>query len=129
MQNSGLNGILITMDGRMKSDQYTPHKYIAARRDGSRKKEQALRDARTIARYLAERHGCEIYGLGSLFDDALQFSSDSDIDLVVKNIPKGRFFSISAEAAEMTQFSLDIIPYESANKLVRETVKNRGVRL
>lgn len=78
--------------------------------------EQAIR----IARYLADRYDVHVYGIGSLFDPDNTFTVRSDIDLVVKGLPKGRFLSICAEAEQLTEFHLDIIPYEDANVLIRE---------
>lgn len=54
------------------------------------------------------------------------FSRRSDIDLVVRGIPARDFFLISGEAAYLTDFRLDIIPYEDANDLIREAVRERG---
>jgi predicted nucleotidyltransferase len=113
----------------MTKKKYNPQLYMAAKRNNPSRKRQALKEARDIARFLTETYGAKVYGIGSLFDNERVFSNTSDIDLVVEGIPKNKFFSICAEAAELSQFSIDIIPYEDANELVRETVHERGVLL
>ncbi len=88
-----------------------------------------MKEAKAIACFLTENYGARVYGIGSLFEPDRSFSPSSDIDLVVMGLPKGKFFSISAEAGQLTRFNLDIIPYEDANDLVRETVRDKGVLL
>jgi predicted nucleotidyltransferase len=119
------NNVMDTGD----KDRYKPHLYLAARRNDPEARKQAQEDARRIARVLTEKYGVEVYCIGSLFDPDRPFSRKSDIDLVVKDLPQERFFSISAEAQELTDFHLDIIPYEDANDLILETVAEKGVRL
>ncbi|HAS16867.1 MAG: hypothetical protein A2Z60_02160 [Nitrospirae bacterium RIFCSPLOWO2_02_42_7] len=90
---------------------------------------KALDDAAKIANYLRERYGCEeIYLIGSILEKE-RFSEKSDIDLVVRGLPKERYFHILAEIRDITDFSTDIIPYEDANELIIETVKKEGKRL
>jgi hypothetical protein len=89
----------------------------------------ALVDAERVAAVLKERFGAEVWGIGSLFEHIRPFRKGSDIDLVVKGIPKDRFFEALAEAAKSTSFAVDLIPWEDANELVREIVRDAGVRL
>ena len=90
---------------------------------------KALDDAAKIAGHLREKHGCgEIYLIGSILEKE-RFSEKSDIDLVVKGLPKDRYFYILAEIRDITDFSVDIIPYEDANELIRDTVEKEGKRL
>jgi len=90
---------------------------------------KALDDAAKIADYLRERYGCEeIYLIGSILEKE-RFSEKSDIDLVVRGLPKERYFHILAEIRDITDFSTDIIPYEDANELIIETVKKEGKQL
>src|SRR6056297_44636 len=105
------------MSGAVKK-RYNPQKYLAARRNDPARKQLALKEASAVARYLREHYGVEVYGIGSLFEPDRSFSKKSDIDLVVKGLPKERFFSICAEAAELSRFSIDIVPYEDANELL-----------
>ena len=49
----------------------------------------------------------------------------SDIDFVVKGLPKERYFYILAEIRDITGFAIDIIPYEDANELIRNTVEKK----
>lgn len=90
---------------------------------------KALDDAAKIAGYLRERYGCgEIYLIGSVLEKE-RFSEKSDIDLVVKGFPRDRYFYILAEIRDITDFSIDIIPYEDANELIRDTVVKEGKSL
>ena len=90
---------------------------------------KALDDASKIAGYLREKHGCrEIYLIGSILDKE-RFSEKSDIDFVVKGLPKDRYFYILAEIRDITDFAVDIIPYEDANELIRDTVEKEGKQL
>lgn len=87
---------------------------------------KALNDAAKIAGYLREQHGCgDIYLIGSLLEKD-RFSEKSDIDLVVKGLPKERYFHILAEIRDITDFPVDIIPYEDANELVKDIVDKEG---
>ena len=106
-----------------------PQAYLAARRNDPGRKRKAQEEARAVARFLSESYGARVYGIGSLFDLDRSFSGKSDIDLVVMGLPKEKFFSICADAGQLTQFQVDIIPYEDANELIRETVKEKGVLL
>ena len=70
-----------------------------------------------------------MYGIGSLFEPDRDFTWRSDIDLVVGNLPHERFYAICAEAQEMTEFPLDIVPLEDARESIKEVVRTRGVEL
>jgi predicted nucleotidyltransferase len=89
----------------------------------------ARRDAERIAHALEERYGSEVWGIGSLFEKTRPFRMGSDIDLVVRGIPKGVYFEALAYAQSLTRYDLDLIPWEDANDLVREIVAEAGVRL
>ena len=89
----------------------------------------ARRDAQAIADMLKERHGAEVWGIGSLFEPGRPFRKGSDIDLVVRGVSKDCFFEALAEAQALTDWSLDLIPWEAANDLIREIVQESGVPL
>ena len=92
--------------------------------------EKAARaDAARIASHLRKRYGARSHGIGSLFEDLRPFRSNSDIDLVVRGLPKPEFFHILAEIDGMTDFEVNIIPWEDANSLVRDIVSRSGVPL
>ena len=103
--------------------------HLAARRNDPERRKTAEADAAAVARFLKERYGAVVFGIGSLFESGRPFSVTSDIDLVVEGLPKSKFFAISAEAQELSRIPLDIIPYEDANELIRETVREIGVEL
>ena len=78
---------------------------------------------------LEHRYGAEVWGIGSLFEPIRPFRSTSDIDLVAQGIPAEQFISALTAANEMTGWNVDLIPYETANELIREIVSTEGVRL
>jgi len=99
------------------------------KREGAVLSERAMGDAKKIAHFLRENYRCgDVYIVGSLLDKE-RFSVGSDIDLVVKGLPKQKYFSMVAEIRDITRFPVDIIPYEDANNLMRETVEKEGVRI
>ncbi len=110
-------------------NQYRPHANLAARRHDPERRRQALADAFAVAHFLKEETGARVYGIGSLFDPDRPFGSLSDIDLVVEGVPKRDYFDVSGRAQELTDITLDIIPLEDANDLIREIVRERGVPL
>lgn len=91
----------------------------------SHKKELALNDAKRIALYLKEKYNAKIWGIGSLFSQTDIFTDNSDIDLVVSNIPDKEYFSLLAKLDSFTDFSLDLIPYERANNLIHKNIENK----
>ncbi len=109
--------------------EYRTLEYLSRRRNDPERRREALLDALSIASFLKKNYSVRVFGIGSLFEEGRSFSHRSDIDLVVKGLPDNRFFTISAEAEKLTRFKLDIIPYESANSLVLETLRDRGVEL
>ena len=99
------------------------------KREGVVLSDTAMNDAKRIACFLKKNYRCgDIYLIGSLLDRE-RFSAGSDIDLVVKGLPKQKYFSMLAEIRDMTQFSVDVIPYEDANRFMREAVEKEGMRI
>jgi len=93
------------------------------------RKKAAQADARRIAKFLREKYGCSrVVGIGSTFNEK-DFSEHSDIDLVVYGLPKGKYFSISAEAGDLTSLQVDLIPAEDARPLILQLVAEEGVEL
>ena len=92
-------------------------------------RELALADARRIASYLFEQGARRVVGIGSAYEPARPFTDRSDIDLVVEGIEPGRFFSVSAGAAAMTDFRLDLTALEVATTALRRAVSEDGVEL
>jgi predicted nucleotidyltransferase len=118
-----------TTVSQVQSGTYNPKKYLAQRRNNPELRQKALADAAKIASFLFQRCGAKVYGIGSAFEGDRDFSIHSDIDLVAEGIPAHIFVRLSAEAAFLTDFHLDLIPFENANELLRETVHTRGVPL
>ncbi len=94
---------------------------------GDRKR--ALEDARSISSWLKTTYGAEVIGVGSLFESPRPFRKDSDIDLVVKNLPPEHFFRAYDAVDAMSDFDVELIPWESANELMRDIATRRGVEL
>ena len=92
-------------------------------------REAARVDARRIARFLREEGATRVVGIGSVFIQERRFTSRSDIDLAVENLPPERFFQTSARAADMTAFELDLTPVESATDYMRQVIEDEGVDL
>jgi len=93
------------------------------------RREQAIQDAKKIARFLGETIGViKVVGIGSTFD-ADRFSQRSDIDLVVWGLPPGAYFSMLGQIMMMTRFEVDLVPYESATSLLKQRVVEEGVEL
>ena len=92
-------------------------------------REKARVDADRIAKYLKDEYGAEVYGVGSLFESPRPFRKDSDIDLVVKDLPSKHFLEAYDRADEMSQFMVNLIPWETANSLMRQIVRSGGVKL
>ncbi len=102
---------------------------LHARRFREDLRQEAERDARKIADHLKRTYGATVYCIGSVAEKDRPFRSGSDIDLVVKGLPRNRYFAILAEVSEMSEFDVDLIPYEDANELAIEMVKTVGIEL
>ena len=92
-------------------------------------RERALADARRIAAHLKEEGASCVVGIGSAFEKTRPFTDRSDIDLVVGGIDPRRFFAVSASAARLTDFALDLTPLETVTAAFRESVHTHGVEL
>ncbi len=109
--------------------EYRTIEHLKARRSDESARRKALADAHKIAEYLTRQCDAAVFGIGSLFELDRVFGPNSDIDLVVAGIPPERFFSITAVAASLTNYRVDIIPLEDANDLIKQRVAYCGVRL
>jgi predicted nucleotidyltransferase len=88
-------------------------------------RERARADAERIARFLAERYGVRrVLLFGSLVTD--RFRPGSDIDLAVEGLEPRRYFRALADAAELTEFPLEIKLVEDLRGLIRERVGAQG---
>ena len=92
-------------------------------------RERALADARRIASYLLEQGAQRVVGIGSTFEPTRPFTDRSDIDLAVAGIDPGRFFAVSAGAAALTDFRLDLTPLETATAAFQRSIDLYGVDL
>ena len=92
-------------------------------------RDAALGDARRIARFLMQHGARRVVGIGSVFAPGRRFTPRSDIDLAVDGLRPERFFRVSAQAAAMTDFPLDLIPIEAASAMFRRIVREDGVEL
>lgn len=101
--------------------------YFRRTRVPAGRRARARSDARRIAELLRQHGASRVVGIGSAFVPERRFTWRSDIDIAVAGLPAESFFSVSAEAEELTDFLLDIIPIESATEAMRRTVRKDGV--
>ncbi len=92
-------------------------------------RERALADAHRIAVLLRDEGATRIVGIGSAFETTRPFTDRSDVDLVAEGIDPGRFFAVSASAARLTDFNLDLTAFETLTAAFRESVDKYGVEL
>ena len=103
--------------------------HIRATHFESGDRDRAVADAHRIARFLQQSGARNVIGIGSAFDPERPFSHRSDIDLVVDGLPARRFFSVSARAAAMTEFHLDLTAAESATPALLRAASEYGTKL
>ena len=86
-------------------------------------------DAKRIAEHLKMTYQAKVIGIGSLFESPREFRSTSDIDLLVIDLPAGRFIKACEEADSMSSFAVELVPWETANDLIRRIGEQSGVHL
>ena len=93
------------------------------------RQQQALSEALKIAWFLGEKFGVtKVLGVGSVLEPE-RFDQHPDIDLIVFGLPDSDYFSASAQIRFMTDFKVDLVPFESANALLRERAAAEGMQL
>ena len=92
-------------------------------------RERARSDARRIAHYLVGEGARRVVGIGSAFDVRRSFTDRSDIDLVVEGIDAREFYAVSARAAALTRYRLDLTPLEAATPGLQRVAREEGVEL
>lgn len=110
-------------------DRETLLRHLRATHFESGDRQRALADARRVAAYLLEQGADRIVGIGSVFETTRPFTDRSDIDLVVAGIEPRSFFAVSARAAALTDFTLDLSPMETLTAGLRDSVERHGVEL
>ena len=110
-------------------DRATLLKHLRVTHFESGDRAQALADARRIATYLVDQGAKRVVGVGSTFDTSRPFTDRSDIDLVVAGIAPRRFFAVSAGAAGLTDFTLDLTPLETTTSAFRQGLEQYGIDL
>lgn len=89
---------------------------------------KALIQAKLLSQMLKETYNCEtVYLIGSLARQ--EFQLDSDIDLVVKGLPDRVYYRALSELSLVSEFPVDLVPFEAANELLKEYVAAEGVEL
>ena len=104
-------------------------KHLRATHFASGDRALARAHAQRIARLLYGSGARRVVGIGSVFEAERPFTAHSDIDLAVEGIEPSAFYGVSAEAANLTSFALDLIPLECATLPLRRVVDTRGVEL
>lgn len=90
---------------------------------------RALADAHRVADFLYASGARRVLGIGSAFEGTRMFTSRSDIDLVVEGVAPSEFYAVSARAANLTDFPLDLTPLECATAALHRVVNAEGVPL
>lgn len=90
---------------------------------------KARSDARQIAAFLKQQGASRVVGIGSAFVPELPFTWRSDVDLAVAGLPVGSFFSVSAQAEELTKSTSTSILIESTTESMRCTTREDRVAL
>lgn len=103
--------------------------HLRRTRFSSAGRERARADARRIAAFLRAEGAQRVIGFGSAFAPDRRFTPRSDLDVAVEGLPPERYYSVLAQAQEMTRFPLDLRPLESALDYLRESVRREGVLL
>lgn len=88
---------------------------------------KAKEDAKRIVRMLAEQYPLvRIYQWGSLLDES-RFSEVSDIDIAIEgDVSVEDFFRLYGEAAEITDFHLDLIQLDKIDPLHAKSIRTKG---
>ncbi len=90
--------------------------------------ERAVAEARTLAGILKDKYHCRsVHLIGSLARG--EFRERSDIDLVAEGLPAAHYFHALAEIASLSSFPVDLIPFEDADELIKESVIGEGIPL
>lgn len=110
-------------------DRATMLKHLRVTHFESGDRERALADAQRIATYLFDQGARRVVGVGSTFDATRPFTDRSDIDLVVAGIEPQEFYAVSARAAALTDFTLDLTPFENMTASFRRDLDQYGVDL
>lgn len=93
--------------------------------------ELAIEKARIIARYLKDKyHVKETILFGSLIWRPHFSWHGTDIDLMVKGLRPKKYFETLSEVYPLASpFTVDLIPFEKANPLIKRRALKEGLRL
>lgn len=84
--------------------------------------------AREAAQILRETFGVSrVVLFGSILDEAA-FHENSDLDLAVWDLPPEDYIKAVAQLLKLSEFSIDLVPAESANSYVQAAI-DRGMLL
>ena len=89
--------------------------------------EKAKNDFDLICKMIIDKYSPKrIFQWGSLLDRT-RFSKISDIDIAVEGINNAQlFFNLVADAEKLTDFPLDIVPFEDIHPLHKKTILKQG---
>jgi predicted nucleotidyltransferase len=89
---------------------------------------EAIADVQRLVSLLRKRFQFEsIYICGSILTD--NFSSHSDIDMVVKGLRVEDFFKAHAFLLKESRYEIDLKPFEDLTEDFREKVLTRGMKV
>lgn len=88
---------------------------------------KAEEDVQRIVRILVEQYPVvRIYQWGSLLDES-RFSEVSDIDIAIEgDVSAEDFFRLYGEAAEITNFHLDLVQLDKIDPLHARSIRKKG---
>ena len=104
--------------------------YIETARKRQQQQQEMLRQRRTrgievaqeAAHILRETFGVSrVVLFGSILDEAT-FHENSDLDLAVWDLPPKVYIKAVAQLLELSEFSIDLVPAESASPYVRAAI-------
>ncbi|MEW5744436.1 MAG: nucleotidyltransferase domain-containing protein [Nitrospirota bacterium] len=92
------------------------------KRARERLRQKAIRNARQLARILAEEFPVKkVVLFGSVLEKE-GFKEDSDIDIAVEGLPKGAYFTAVARLMMESPFEVDLKPLEDVDDLLRKNI-------
>jgi predicted nucleotidyltransferase len=91
-------------------------------------RQNAVAFAKSAAGVLSKTFGAtRVVLFGSVMEPG-RFNRRSDIDLAVDGLPSSRYFAALGELMRTSPFSIDLVPIEEANPLMKERIA-KGVVL
>lgn len=120
------------------NQQQTSNDFIKAWEANKARYEQSMEERRQqgqaigilLADILRYEYGCKkVVGIGSTYNLNARYNPDSDIDLVVWNLSGYELFQAELELENLGGYSVNLIPFETANEEIKMEVDAQGIPL